>query len=335
MNERTNMAKQNHSRKANARAFEVRVPASTSNLGAGFDCFGLALQLYLTVSATVAEDSTLKCNVRFGPGKENANLPRTAENLIYRAMVYAARREGVSLPPVDLVVDNEIPISRGLGSSAAAIVAGIKLCELLCECPLSNDKVLHYATEFEGHADNVAASLLGGFVVTCISRHGEIVVVRRDWPQDIHVVVVAPNSPLETRLARAALPRHVNHVDAVFNLQRAALFNAALSEHRYDLLWEAMQDHLHQEKRQTLMPGLAEALATPQMPGQLGLALSGAGPSVLALVEKNFEQIGESIARSFRQRGLDTTVRQLEIDNTGCRGRVLPRAQRSARGRTL
>ena len=151
----------------------------------------------------------------------------------------------------------------------------------------------------------------------------EIVVVRKDWPPDIQVVVVAPNSPLATRLARAALPEHVNHVDAVFNLQRAALFNAALTEHRYDLLWEAMQDRLHQEKRQSLVPGLAEALATPRMPGLLGLALSGAGPSVLALAEKNLEQIGESIARCFRLRRIDTTVRQLEIDTVGCQSRLL------------
>ena len=179
MSERTNTAKQSQSRKTSGRTFEVCVPASTSNLGAGFDCFGLALQLYLTVSATVV-DSNIKCNIRFSSGKENVNLPRTAENLIYRAMSYAAGREGLTLPPVDLMVDNEIPISRGLGSSAAAIVAGIKLFELVCGCPLSNDKVLHYATEFEGHADNVAASLLGGFVVTCIARQGEIVVVKRD-----------------------------------------------------------------------------------------------------------------------------------------------------------
>jgi homoserine kinase len=334
MSERTNMAKQSQSRKTTTRTFEVRVPASSSNLGAGFDCFGLALQLYLTVSATVAKDSKLKCNIRFSPGKENANLPRTAENLIYRALVYAAGREQVSLPPVDLVVDNQIPISRGLGSSAAAIVAGIKLCELLCQCPISHEKVLHYATEFEGHADNVAASLLGGLVVTCVSRRGEVVAVKRDWPQDIHVVVVAPDSPLATRLARAALPRHVNHVDAVFNLQRAALFNAALTERRYDLLWEAMQDRLHQEKRQSLVPGLAAALATPQMPGLLGLALSGAGPSVLALAEDHFEEIAETIARCFRKHNLKTTVRPLGIDTEGCQTRVLPNATKARRARS-
>ena len=323
MSERTNTMNQ-------SRTFEVRVPASTSNLGAGFDCFGLALQLYLTVSATVV-DSTLKCNIRFGPGKENANLPQTAENLIYRAMSYVAGRERLTLPPVDLLVDNEIPISRGLGSSATAIVAGIKLCELLCEHPLTNDKVLHYATEFEGHADNVAASLLGGFVVTCISRQGEIVVVKKEWPAEIKIVIVAPDSPLETRLARAALPRHVNHVDAVFNLQRAALFNAALTEHRYDLLWEAMQDRLHQEKRQSLVPGLAEALATPPMPGLLGLALSGAGPSVLALAQNNSAEIGKAIAQCFKRHGIYSSVRQLEIDSTGCQCCVLQRSTEARR----
>jgi homoserine kinase len=334
MSERTNTAKQNQSRKTNARAFEVRVPASTSNLGAGFDCFGLALQLYLTVSATVAENSNVKCNIRFSPGNDNANLPRTAENLIYRAMSYAAGREGLTLPPVDLLVDNKIPVSRGLGSSAAAIVAGIKLCELLCECPLLNDKVLHYAIEFEGHADNVAASLLGGFVVTCVSRQGEIVVIKRDWPDEIKIVVVTPDTPLETRLARAALPRHVNHVDAVFNLQRAALFNAALTERQYDLLWEAMQDRLHQEKRQSLVPGLAEALATPRMPGLLGLALSGAGPSVLALAHDHFEPIGETIAQCFRKHNIETTVRQLKIDTVGCQSGVQRSSTEARRARS-
>jgi homoserine kinase len=238
-------------------------------------------------------------------------------------MAYAARREGLTLPPINLAIHNDIPVSRGLGGSAAAIVGGIKLFELLCEREVPIDKVLRYATEFEGHADNVAATLLGGFVVTCISRRGEIIAVKRPWPADIKLVVIAPELQVETKLARAALPRVINHVDGVFNLQRAALFNAALNEHRYDLLWEAMQDRLHQEKRQTLVPGLAEALATAPMEGLLGLALSGAGPGVLALGQENFDEIGKSIARPFKQNGIRTRVRQLEIDNAGCQSRVL------------
>jgi homoserine kinase len=331
MSERSNIPKQNQSRKTNARAFEVRVPASTSNLGAGFDCLGLALQLHLTIRATVTPRSKTKCRVRTTGAKENNVLPRTAENLIYRAMAYAAERERLALPPLDLAVHNEIPLGRGLGSSAAAIVGGIKLSGLLCDHDLSNEKVLQYAAEFEGHADNVAASLMGGFTVSCTDQLGNVIAIKRAWPPAIKVVVVSPETHVETKLARTTLPRHINHADAVYNLQRVALFNAALAERRYDLLWEAMQDRLHQEKRKTLVPGLAEALATSPMPGLFGLALSGAGPSVVALAEKNFEQIGESLARCFRQRGIDATVRQLEIDIVGCQSRALQRTAEARR----
>ena len=309
-------------RSVKTEAVEVRHPASTTNLRAGFDCFGLALQLYLTVRATVDVESKVKCRVHIRGGKHNASLPRSAENLVYRSMAYVATREAQVLPPLHLAIHNEIPVSRGLGGSAAAIVAGIKLFELLHDLELPNDKVLQYATEFESHADNVAATLLGGFVVTCNSRKGTIA-VKRSWPSDIKIIVVSPELHLETKLARAALPRLINHVDGVFNLQRAALFNAALFEQRYDLLWEAMQDRLHQQKRSTLIPGLAEALAVPRQPGLLGVALSGAGPSVLALAQDHFEEIGETIAQSFARHGIKTRVRPLDIDTAGCQGRVL------------
>jgi homoserine kinase len=310
---------------------EVRLPASTSNLGAGFDCFGLALQLYLTIRGTVAPQSQVKCRVRVSGGEENSTLSRTGDNLIYRAMAYTAGREGLTLPPVHLAVQNEIPISRGLGGSAAAIVGGIKLCELLCNRELTEAKVLQYAAEFEGHPDNIAATLLGGFVVTCTGRKGEVIAIKRAWPPELRIVIVSPDPRVETKLARAALPRVIDRSDAVYNLQRTALFNAALGEHRYDLLWEAMQDRLHQRRRQSLVPGLGQALALPQRPGLLGLGLSGAGPSVLAIVNKNSEDIAEAIVNCFRGQGIKSTVRQLEIDNEGCH--TLQRKQRSARAK--
>src|SRR6185369_7904717 len=141
---------------------EVRVPASTSNLGPGFDCFGLALKLYLTVSATATPDATEPCHVTNTGAKENEALPRNAANLIYRAMAFATRREGVPLPPIDLRVHNAIPLASGLGSSAAAIVAGIKLGSLITGHEIPDQSILNYATEFEGHPDNVASSLYGG-----------------------------------------------------------------------------------------------------------------------------------------------------------------------------
>ncbi len=300
---------------------EVRVPASTSNLGAGFDCFGLALKLYLTVRATEMPGARGLCRVRSRGEESGAKLPRTAENLVYRAMSFAAEREGAILPPVRLAVHNEIPLGRGLGSSAAAIVAGLKIFGHLGGSHLSNEMLLRYATELEGHADNVSASLCGGWVVACVKDDGEVIAVRKSWPADVKVVVVSPQVSLDTSRARAALPATIAHRDAAHNLQRAALFGAALSENRYDLLWESMQDRLHQKFREGLVHGLGEALATPRRPGLLGIALSGAGPSVIALAESHFEEIGEKIAGNFRRHHVEAKVRLLEVDDDGLRWR--------------
>jgi homoserine kinase len=301
------------------RACEVRVPASTSNLGAGFDCFGLALQLYLTVRARVMPEARIPCRVRSSSGAtEKTGAPSsTEENLIFRAMRYVAEREGLTLPPVRLAVHNALPMGRGLGSSAAAIVAGISLCSALCETELAVETVLRYAFEMEGHADNVAAALHGGLVISCTGGDGHVLSVKRRWPPELKVIVVSPDVSLKTVEARNALPLAVSRDDAVYNLQRAALFGAALEAGAYELLWEAMQDRLHQVHRQSLVKGLADALATPKRPGLVGLALSGSGPSIVALASDNFAGIGEAIAKSFRRQDVQATVRLLEVDNEG------------------
>jgi len=300
-------------------SFQVRVPASTSNLGPGFDCFGLALKLYLTVRATAVPDSSDQCRVTTTGAKENEALPRNAVNLIYRAMSFAARREGVSLPPVELTVHNEIPLASGLGSSAAAIVAGTKLGGLIAGKEIPNETIQNYATEFEGHPDNVGASLHGGFVASCVGSDGAVISAKFAWPTHIRVVVVSPQSQLPTHVARAALPRMVSRADAVHNLQRTALFTAAVAQQRYDLFWETMRDRLHQPYRESLVPGLAEALALPRTEGLLGIALSGAGPSIVAFADANEDEIGARIASCFRAHRIESTVRRLAVDNEGCR----------------
>ncbi|HEX8137002.1 MAG TPA: homoserine kinase [Pyrinomonadaceae bacterium] len=309
------------------RSVEVRVPASTSNLGAGFDCFGLALQLHLTVRATAVPGSTVPCRVSssaaLGPSVSSQSCAASAtgaeDNLIFRAMRYVAEREGFSLPPVRLAVHNDVPMGRGLGSSAAAILAGLKLCPALCEREISTETILRYAFEMEGHADNVAASLYGGWVVTCLKDDGGVLAVKRRWPTDLKVIVVSPDLHLNTAEARSCLPRTVAREAAIYNLQRTALFVAALDTARYELLWEAMQDRLHQAHRQALVPGLSDALAIERQPGLVGLALSGSGPSVVALASDNFAEIGDQIAHSFRRQGVAATVRLLEVDNDGLR----------------
>jgi homoserine kinase len=296
---------------------KIRVPGSTSNLGAGFDCFGLALKLYLTVDATAAPDSSEPCRVMTTGAKENEALPRNAANLIYRAMSFAARRENVSLPPVELSVHNEIPLASGLGSSAAAIVAGVRLCALITGHEITDQAMLNYATEFEGHPDNVSASLCGGFVINCTRKDRSVIAAKFDWPSDVRVVVVSPHSQLPTHVARAALSRTVSRSNAVHNLQRAALFTAAIAQQKYDLLWEAMSDQLHQPQRESLVPGLAEALALPRMDGLLGVALSGAGPSILALATDHTDEIGGKLASCFRAHKIESTTRTVEVDNDG------------------
>lgn len=296
--------------------FALRVPASTSNLGPGFDCFGLALKLYLTVRALAMPEGSEVCRVTTTGAKENEALPRNAVNLIYRAMSFAARREDVTLPPVELVVHNEIPLASGLGSSAAAIIAGIKLAGLITGKEIPDQSILNYATEFEGHPDNVSASIYGGFLASCTYDDQSVLSLKFDWPAQIRVVVVSPHAQLPTHVARAALPRTVTRADAVHNLQRAALFTGAIAQQRYEMIWEAMRDRLHQPHRESLVPGLAAALALPRMPGLLGIALSGAGPSIVALAESNAEEIGQRIAKCFR---VESTVRTLDVDNEGCR----------------
>jgi len=295
----------------------LRLPASTSNLWPCFDCFGLALKLYLTITAKPLLKSTAECRVRTTGSRENAALPTNATNLIYRAMSFAANRESLKLPPVDLVVHNEIPLASGLGSSAAAIVGGIKLSGMLCQHELSDQAVQNYATEFEGHPDNVAASLYGGFVTSSVTSEAEVLSVKFDWPTEIRTVVVSPQTQLSTHVARAALPRSMSRTDAVYNLQRTSLFTAALAKGRYELFAEAMRDRLHQPRRESLIPGLREALALPAQKGLLGIALSGAGPSIIALVTEDEESIAKKIADCFRAHKIRSTIRILDVDNEG------------------
>ncbi|MFZ0521829.1 MAG: homoserine kinase [Candidatus Acidiferrales bacterium] len=299
-------------------AFEVRVPASTANLGAGFDCFGLALQLYLTVRAIVQPGEGARTIARSRGISGSANLPTgPEENLILRAMQHTAERENLQLPPVRLDVQNEIPIASGLGSSAAAIVAGISLAFAVCGKKPPQQASLRLAADLEKHTDNVSAALLGGLVVSFVGADNKVVAVRKKWPKEIRVIAVTPKMSLETSASRAALPKNVEHGDAVHNLQRSALFLAALDAKRYDLLWHAMHDRLHQSYREALIPGLAGVLQIPRMPGLLGIALSGAGPSVIALATDHFKEIGKAMASCFAKSGPAATIRTLTVAQEG------------------
>jgi homoserine kinase len=299
-------------------SFEVRVPASTANLGAGFDCLGLALELYLSVRATALDEPGAQSKARSRGAAGTSDLPSDpGQNLIFKAMRYAAEREGLTLPLARIAVQNDIPVAGGLGSSAAAIVAGLALGFALGGAEVAKERLLRYAAEMEGHADNVGAALHGGFVVTFIRPDGNVIAVRKSWPKVLRMIVVTPDFPLSTEKSRAVLPPMFSRADAVHNLQRSALFVAALDERRFDLMWDALQDRLHQDYRKKLIPGLADVIAMPRSAGFLGAALSGAGPSVIAFATEKFEEAGANIARHFERHGITSTVRILEADQEG------------------
>jgi homoserine kinase len=301
----------------------IRVPASTSNLGAGFDSLGLALGLYLTISI---ESSSEPFGSFTFEGEGADDLKSSAEeNLIFQAMRFAASREEVELTPARLMVNNQIPIARGLGSSGAAIIAGISAFEVITGRRLPEDRILRYATELEGHSDNVSAALLGSFVVSCTSIDGSVGTASLQWPDDVMAVVVIPEFLLRTEKARAVLPETVPRADAIFNVQRSALMVAAVAGRRFDLFQEAMRDALHQPYRVSLVPGMREVLELGsgelrRIPGFLGLAISGSGPTVIALARENCDRIASCIKERFERADINCRSHILGIDG---RGRVI------------
>src|SRR5262249_46769723 len=228
--------------------------------------------------------------------------------------------------PARIAVKTEIPLARGLGSSGAAIIAGLSAFEVLAGVRLSPDKLLSYATEIEGHSDNIAAALLGSFVVSCVSVSGsgppEVLAAVIPWPEAVRAVTVVPDFRVRTEHARGVLPAMVPLADAVFNVQRTSLMVATIATGRLDLLREAMRDRLHHAYRAALAPGLAEVLGLDRgelahIPGFLGLALSGSGPTVIALATGDFDRIAGVITKEFESKGITCGSRVLAIDRTG------------------
>lgn len=303
---------------ARNRSFKIQVPASSANLGCGFDCLALALNLYLNVHATVLTKAGEKSSAHSRGVQGSLELPTTPENnLILRAMRHTAEREHFQLPAVHLDVHNDIPLASGLGSSAAAVVAGVALAYKIARKKVSEKTLLQRAAEIEGHADNAASALLGGLAVAISRDAATYEAIRLPWPKHIRVVAVTPSRSLNTKASRAALPATVSLPDAVHNLQRSALFVAAIQSRRYEMLRDAMQDRLHQPFRKSLVPGLEEILAM-ELPRQvLGVALSGAGPSVILLATARYREIGTLVAERFKNHGMDSTVRVLQVSNQG------------------
>jgi homoserine kinase len=289
----------------------VRVPATSANIGPGFDVLGLALGLHNEVTA---EESDRVAVVVEGEGA--GALPTGADNVVARAVRQAFEIAGRPFRGVTLRCVNRIPPSRGLGSSAAAWVAGLVAGSALAGDALSRDALLDAAARAEGHPDNVAAALLGGLTVSCASGD-RITAISLPVPPAVRWVVLIPEAQGSTREARAVLSPTVSRADAVFNLQRVSLLLAALGGGRLDLLPTALDDRLHQPARWRLFPWLPAAVAAARAAGALGCVLSGAGPSLLAAVEGPGDAVARAMETALRGEGGSGRAMTLTVDGTG------------------
>jgi homoserine kinase len=297
---------------------KVRAPATSANLGAGFDALGMALSLYNVFTVTSLRPRGEFSSDVIGEGaREMSNVDA---NLVIKSYLAACERWGVEGPGFDLLSNNVIPLCRGLGSSAGAVVAGVMIANTLNKIKASEPELLRVMTQIEGHPDNVAPCYLGGMTVSCWDG-GDLRYVRLpSLPNDMHIVVAVPNVRVYTNEARQALPSVVEFDDAVFNLGRAALLTAAWATGKWDLLSWGMDDRLHQQYRAKLFPGGEVIMDRVRaIPGCLGVAISGSGPSVLAMVRGKPRRVAETMCRTFTEHGVDSLFFVLEGNAEGAR----------------
>ena len=299
----------------------IRVPATSANLGPGLDSFGLALGLHLEVAVSRQESRSRPAAIAVTPEGEGAeSLPAGEENALVRALRDALRAGGYQGPDLRLRPVNAIPLARGLGSSAAALVAGAAAGQMLCAGRVDPEWLLKYGLEAEGHADNVAPCVRGGFTIVTGSGSG-LVCTRFEPPDGLAVVVAVPRFELPTAESRRSLPETVDRADAVHAAAGAGLVAAALATGRLDLLGPGMEDErLHEPYRSGQVPGLAEVRRAAVGAGAFGAALSGAGPSVLAFVPVDAqERVGAAMEAAWAAAGVESRPLSLAVDAEGLR----------------
>ncbi|MHB8777010.1 MAG: homoserine kinase [Anaerolineales bacterium] len=277
---------------------KIRVPATSANLGPGFDCLGLALDIWNEISFEAADKLTYQVT---GEGAEKLN--KGTKNLLTKSYAFLHEVCGKEMNGARICAHNGILMSSGLGSSAAAIVAGLFGANEMLGRPLNENELLKLATQLEGHPDNVAPALFGGLVVSVMARE-EIITQRYEIPL-LTLVIVKPDLDWPTRASRAVLPRSVPRTDAIFNIGRAALVVDALRNGDLGLLQKVMDDRIHQSYR---LKNIAGGMPAYKVAKQFGAAaLSGAGPSIINFVlPENADQSKKEIARIFEERGIST-----------------------------
>ena len=299
------------------RTIRVRVPGTSANCGPGFDAIGVACTIYNDLELTLKGEEGLVIEIE---GEGAANIPADERNIVLRAIrtiLKRAHRED-EVKGFHIRMTNHIPLSRGLGSSAAAIVAGLKAANALLGNRFSRRELLQMATNIEGHPDNVAPAIFGGFTISVVTR-GRVECFSLMPRMPLKLVVAVPEFPLSTRLARSVLPEQVKMKDAVFNVSRAALLVAALTKGQPRFLRNAFADALHQPYREKLIPGMKDVFRAACRAGALGASLSGAGPCLIAYTLENEEAVGQAMVEAFQEHEIEAYALQLSLDAHGAR----------------
>ncbi|NLO89855.1 MAG: homoserine kinase [Clostridia bacterium] len=293
---------------------KVRVPATTANLGPGFDVLGMALNLYNYIEMKEM-DSGLEISVE-GEGK--GILPGDSSSIVYEIAWKVFKLAGYSPRGIKIKLTNNIPIARGLGSSAAALVGGAVAANALSGSRLSLEELINLASEMEGHPDNVVPAAVGGFTL-CINTVDEGIIFRKIDPPEVYAVAAVPFFELSTKKARDVLPKMVSIKDAVFNMGRTSMLVYAVQTGELRLLKNVMQDRLHQLYRVSLVPGMENVFEAALEAGALGVFLSGAGPTVIALTQdkSSIGKIKEAMKITFLNHDMDCSLLELEPDAQG------------------
>lgn len=298
----------------------VTVPATTANLGPGFDCIGAALTLYNQFQFSHLDSATNESVNITVTGVEADRVKTDASNLAYQAFLKLYQHLDQKPPSVQIHIELGVPLARGLGSSATAIVGGLIGANHLAGSPLDPLQVMELAIALEGHPDNVVPALLGGCRLAATNESNEWQICDISWHQNLVPVVAIPDFELSTAEARRVLPNQVSRADAIFNTAHLGLLLRALETGRGDWLKAALQDRLHQPYRQALIPGYEAVRVAAVAAGAYGMVISGAGPTLLALVDtERAATVETAIASAWKEAGITASVRSLAIDTQGAK----------------
>lgn len=306
------------------RSVRVSVPATTANLGPGFDSIGLAVNLRNEIIMQIAGERkrngvpTVSVEIE---GRGEHELSHGRENLVVAAAERLFAHTGGIPERISVRMLNQIPLGSGMGSSAAAITAGLVAANELCDQPLGEGRLLDMAAEMEGHPDNVAPALMGGFTICALEESGRVRVLQPRVRTDLTCIFCVPSESLSTTEARNALPKSYSRCDMIFTISRVAMLTALLQGGDSGLFRLAMQDRVHQPYRAKMMPGLMESVAAAYEAGAVGACFSGSGPTVLAFLDRsgNPEKIGAAMAAAYARFGITSELISITLSRTGAR----------------